>query len=401
MSDYEDDVDMDDEPKPTADIQFSSNNTNAKGKRSAANLPVEAEDTLPWVEKYRPNSLSDVSGHQDILATINKFVDSNRLPHLLLYGPPGTGKTSTMLALARRIYGNKNMRQMVLELNASDDRGIDVVRDQIKTFSSTKQIFAGSFDKGASDSMAGFKLIILDEADAMTATAQMALRRIMEKYTANTRFAIIANYTHKLSPALLSRCTRFRFSPLKEADIRVLVDKVILEEGVNIAPDATDSLVTLSKGDMRRALNVLQACHASSTPLHIPGDPAPASGKDVERDLITQETIYDCIAAPHPADIATITQTLLTTANVGSCLATLSTLKRTKGLALADILTALGDQLSGLDVPSQTRVAWLEGLAEIEYRLSGGGSETVQTGGLVGVVRNGVGIMQKAGKVSI
>lgn len=113
--------------------------------------------------------------------------------------------------------------------------------------------------------MVGFKLIVLDEADAMTATAQMALRRIMERYTANTRFCIIANYTHKLSPALLSRCTRFRFSPLKEADIRSLVDQVIEKEQVRIQPEAVDSLVALSKGDMRRALNVLQACHASST----------------------------------------------------------------------------------------------------------------------------------------
>ncbi|KAH9828318.1 Replication factor C C-terminal domain [Teratosphaeria destructans] len=397
MSDYEDDVDMLDAPKPTSDITFSSG-ADTKGKRSAANLPIEAEDNLPWVEKYRPATLSDVSGHHDILATINKFVDSNRLPHLLLYGPPGTGKTSTVLALARRIYGNKNMRQMVLELNASDDRGIDVVREQIKTFSSTKQIFAGSFtkDNNQSDSLGNFKLIILDEADAMTSTAQMALRRIMEKYTANTRFCIIANYTHKLSPALLSRCTRFRFSPLKEADIRQLVDKVIDEEGVNIAPDAVDSLVTLSKGDMRRALNVLQACHASSTPLHIPGQPV-KEGKDVKRDLITQETIFDCIAAPHPADINTIVETLLTTSNVGSCLSTINTLKRAKGLALADILTALGDQLAEVKVPAQTRVAWLEGLADIEYRLSGGGSENVQTGGLVGVVRTGVGLMEKAG----
>lgn len=207
-----------------------------------------------------------MSGHQDILATINKFVDSNRLPHLLLYGPPGTGKTSTILALARRIYGPENMRQMVLELNASDDRGIDVVREQIKTFASTKQIFSmGGFSRGGgAGSLAAYKLIILDEADAMTNTAQMALRRIMEKYTANTRFCIIANYSHKLSPALLSRCTRFRFSPLKEADIRVLVDKVIEEEDVKILPEATDALVKLSKGDMRRALNVLQACHASS-----------------------------------------------------------------------------------------------------------------------------------------
>jgi replication factor C subunit 3/5 len=208
-------------------------------------------------------SLDDVSGHQDILATINKFVDSNRLPHLLLYGPPGTGKTSTILALARRIYGSDNLRQMVLELNASDDRGIDVVREQIKTFASTKQIFTTG-SAASRTGIAGFKLIILDEADAMTNTAQMALRRIMEKYTANTRFCIIANYSHKLSPALLSRCTRFRFSPLKERDIRVLVDKVIEEENVKVTPDATDALVRLSKGDMRRALNVLQACHASS-----------------------------------------------------------------------------------------------------------------------------------------
>ncbi len=211
-------------------------------------------------------TLADVSGHQDILATINKFVDANRLPHLLLYGPPGTGKTSTVLALARRIYGTENMRQMVLELNASDDRGIDVVREQIKTFASTKQIFTmGRATGGGKSALAGYKLIILDEADAMTNTAQMALRRIMEQYTANTRFCIIANYAHKLSPALLSRCTRFRFSPLKEKDIRVLVDKVIEEENVEIMPEATDALVTLSKGDMRRALNVLQACHASST----------------------------------------------------------------------------------------------------------------------------------------
>ncbi|KAF4764611.1 hypothetical protein HAV15_000065 [Penicillium sp. str.  len=215
MSDYEDEMDVD-APK---DVQFSSDN--ASGKRTVADLPVEAQDNLPWVEKYRPSSLDDVSGHQDILATINRFVETNRLPHLLLYGPPGTGKTSTILALARRIYGTKNMRQMVLELNASDDRGIDVVREQIKTFAST----AGS-------PLAGFKLIILDEADAMTSTAQMALRRIMERYTANTRFCVIANYTHKLSPALLSRCTRFRFSPLKEVDIRTLVDKVIENEGV-------------------------------------------------------------------------------------------------------------------------------------------------------------------------
>ncbi|KIM99036.1 hypothetical protein OIDMADRAFT_43109 [Oidiodendron maius Zn] len=388
MSDFEDEMDVD-APAARDAVIFSSDAS--KGKRSAANLPVEAEDILPWIEKYRPKSLDDVSGHQDILATVNKFVDTNRLPHLLLYGPPGTGKTSTILALARRIYG-PSMRQMVLELNASDDRGIDVVREQIKTFASTKQIFSTSSATSSSSSIAAYKLIILDEADAMTSTAQMALRRIMEKYTANTRFCIIANYTHKLSPALLSRCTRFRFSPLKEPDIRVIVEKVVVEESIRIRPEAVDALVKLSKGDMRRALNVLQACHASSTPLHIKGTPR-IPEKDIVRDEITEATIYECIAAPQPEDIMRILHTLLKTPDVTSCLTMIHALKASQGLALADIITALGEELKKLDVPAEVMITWLEGLAEVEYRMSAGGSEVLQTGAVVGVVRNGAELM--------
>ncbi|PHH85534.1 hypothetical protein CDD83_287 [Cordyceps sp. RAO-2017] len=391
MSDFDDDMDVDDGPAPSKDVVFSSDAT--KGKRTAANLPVEAEDSLPWVEKYRPTTLDDVSGHHDILATINKFVDSNRLPHLLLYGPPGTGKTSTILALARRIYGASNMRQMVLELNASDDRGIDVVREQIKTFASTKQIFSmASSSAGKTGAAAAFKLIILDEADAMTNTAQMALRRIMEKYTANTRFCIIANYSHKLSPALLSRCTRFRFSPLKEGDIRTLVERVVEEENVKIGADAVDALIKLSKGDMRRALNVLQACHASSTPLRAKGAPkVPES--EVQRERITTETIYNCIAAPPPDAIKEIMATLLATSDVTSCLNTINSLKVTRGLALADIITALSEQLAKLEVRPEVMISWLDGLANIEHRVASGGSEAIQTGAVVGVVRSGVELM--------
>jgi replication factor C subunit 3/5 len=172
------------------------------------------------------------------------------------------------------------------------------------------------------------------------------------------------------------------------------VDHVIEEEGVKIDPTATEALVRLSKGDMRRALNVLQACHASSTPLQPPGQPPP-DPKTIQRDTITESTIYDCIAAPHPADIKTISETLLTTTDITSCLQTINLLKAAKGLALADILTALAEELGKLDVPVQTRVMWLEGLSEVEYRLSGGGSETVQTGGLVGVVRGGAELVTK------
>ncbi|KAH8156837.1 hypothetical protein CIB48_g11408 [Xylaria polymorpha] len=371
MSDFEDEMDVD--GPPSNDIVFSSDNT-AKGKRSAANLPVEAEDSLPWVEKYRPVTLSDVSGHQDILITINKFVDSNRLPHLLLYGPPGTGKTSTILALARRIYGQDNLRQMVLELNASDDRGIDVVREQIKTFASTKQIFTmGGASAGRSR---GF------QAD------HTRRGRRHDQHRPDGP----AKDHGELSPALLSRCTRFRFSPLKEGDIRVLVDKVIMEEGVKIDAEATDALVTLSKGDMRRALNVLQACHASSTPMQ-PKNAPKIPEKDIVRDTITTETIYNCIAAPPPDAITKIVNTLLTTSDVTTCLSTINTLKVANGLALADIITAVSEQLVTMEVKPEVMVRWLDGLAEIEYRVSGGANEIIQTGAVVGVVREGCELM--------
>lgn len=367
------------------DVTFSSD---LKGKKmSKANLPVAAGDTLPWVEKYRPDTLDDVTGHEDILRTINRFVASNRLPHLLFYGPPGTGKTSTILALARQIYGAKNVRQQVLELNASDDRGIDVVREQIKTFASTRQIFGGVAGKG--DGLGSFKLIILDEADAMTSAAQNALRRIMEKYTANARFCIIANYTHKLNPALLSRCTRFRFSPLPVAALEKRVNHVIESEGVKITPSAVTSLLRLSRGDMRRSLNVLQACFASSTPL----DANNRVDESLEREEITETHIYDCIAAPHPQDIKQIMNTLLAS-DITTSLRTINDIKTKNGLALADILAALSEELCQLEVPKQTRVAWLEGLAEIEWRVGSGGSEAVQTGGLAGAVRNGVAVME-------
>ncbi|KAI5780284.1 P-loop containing nucleoside triphosphate hydrolase protein [Peziza echinospora] len=370
-------------------VTFGSKDMEKGKKRTAADLPVTIGDNLPWVEKYRPHSLDDVTGHEDILNTINKFVDTNRLPHLLFYGPPGTGKTSTILALARKIYGDKGHRQQVLELNASDDRGIDVVREQIKTFASTKQIF-NSAPTSSSKTLASYKLIILDEADAMTSTAQNALRRIMEKYTPNTRFCIIANYTHKLNPALLSRCTRFRFQPLPHAALRKRIDHVVANEGVQITPEAITALVQLSKGDMRRSLNVLQACFASSTPLDERGFSIPGGPKDV----ITEEAIYECIAAPQPEDIKAILRSLLGE-DISTAIHTMENVRREKGLALVDVIGEISSELGKLEVGPEVRVKWLEGLAEVEWRLGSGGGERVQAGAVVGVVRGGVELMEK------
>lgn len=209
---------------------MSSAASKGKGKASASapNDGQDALDLLPWVEKYRPATLDDLVSHKDITSTIQNFIEKNRLPHLLFYGPPGTGKTSTILAMARKIYGPQ-FRNSVLELNASDERGIDVVREQIKSFASTKSVFSSSVQPAGNHG--GFKLIVLDEADAMTQAAQGALRRVIEQYTKNVRFCIICNYVNKIIPAIQSRCTRFRFNPLELDQVEDRLNHVIENEG--------------------------------------------------------------------------------------------------------------------------------------------------------------------------
>lgn len=311
------------------------------------------------MEKYRPQSLEDVYGQSEIVDTVKKFVHEGKLPHLLFYGPPGTGKTSTIIALAREIYG-PNYKNMVLELNASDDRGIDVVRNQIKDFASTMQIFSR-----------GFKLIILDEADAMTGPAQDSLRRTIEKYTKNTRFCILANYAHKLRPALLSRCTRFRFNPIPEEAIRERIQNVIVKEKLSIKEDAEAALLKLSNGDMRRALNVLQACKAS---LNSPDD-------EIDADMI-----YECIGAPKPKDIETVLDSILKD-DWTTSYTTLNKFKVTKGLALVDLISGFIEILQNYQLGNTTRIEILKGLADIEYGISKGGNEKIQSSAIIGVIK--------------
>jgi replication factor C subunit 3/5 len=205
-----------DEPQQAAKLTAA-----VKGKGKMGVVSQQQFTGGPWVEKYRPTSLADVAAHRDIIDTIDRLTGENRLPHLLLYGPPGTGKTSTILAVARKLYGSY-YQNMILELNASDDRGIDVVRQQVQDFASTQSISFGP--------KVNVKLVILDEADAMTKEAQFSLRRIIEKYTKNTRFCLICNYVSKIIPALQSRCTRFRFPPLAAAHVTDRLRYIIQQE---------------------------------------------------------------------------------------------------------------------------------------------------------------------------
>lgn len=306
-----------------------------------------------------------------------RFEAAGQLPHLLFYGPPGTGKTSTALALAARLYG-KAMRSNVLELNASDDRGIDVVRGQIKSFASTRNVFSGA---------QSFKLIILDEADAMTQAAQGALRRgtsvltVMEQYTRNVRFCLICNYVNKITPAIQSRCTRFRFAPLAQAQVAARVDAVVDAEHVALEPQARDALLALSKGDMRRALNILQACHAAA-------------------DKITEDTVYASTGSAHPRDIDAAFRSMLqdefsTALHSAYLLTAVNALRTSRGIAPTDLLTGMHELVMSLELPPHARVFLLDQMAQIEYRLSSGASERIQLSALLGAVKAAVDISQR------
>ncbi|XP_076670542.1 replication factor C subunit RfC3 isoform X1 [Andrena cerasifolii] len=311
-----------------------------------------ASTNLPWVEKYRPKELDDLISHEEIIKTINKFINEDQLPHLLFYGPPGTGKTSTILACARKLYTPAQFNSMVLEMNASDDRGIGIVRGQILSFASTGTMYRS-----------GFKLIILDEADAMTNDAQNALRRIIEKYTDNVRFCIICNYLSKIIPALQSRCTKFRFGPLSAEQILPRLDDIIREENLTVSEDGKKALTTLSGGDMRKVLNVLQ-----STWL--------AFGS------VTEENVYSCVGHPLPIDIKNIVNWLLNE-SYELCYSKIQDIKLKKGLALQDILTELHLFVNKIEFPDPILIELVIKLAEIEKRVAIGCSEAVQLNALV------------------
>ncbi|KAG6817522.1 hypothetical protein H0H87_007490 [Tephrocybe sp. NHM501043] len=363
-----------DDDSHMVNVELISTAAKGKGKAVDREQPYD-NDNLPWVEKYRPITLDDVVSHKDITSTsksimhmfnfstyqetVDKFIEKNRLPHLLFYGPPGTGKTSTILAVARRIYGADYRKQILeMKLNASDERGIEVVREQIKQFAETRTLFSK-----------GYKLIILDEADMMTQQAQAALRRVVEQYTKNVRFCIICNYVNKITPAIQSRCTRFRFSPLPIVEVEKRVKAVVDAE-------KRKALLKLSKGDMRRALNVLQACHAAY-------------------DTIGEAEIYNCTGNPHPSDIETIVNSMLSDEFTTSY-QMISAMKTERGLALQDLLTGAFEYVETIELKPHARVYLLDHLATIEHRLSTGANEKIQLTALLGAFKNAVELSAKS-----
>jgi replication factor C subunit 2/4 len=211
--------------------------------------------SMPWVEKYRPDRIEDVAQQEEVCAALKNSLETGELPNLMFYGPPGTGKTTVALALMKQFFG-KGWKDRVKELNASDDRGIQAVRDKVKTFAQLSIGTLGTADLAASK--ARFKVIILDEADSMTHDAQASLRRIMEEFVHVTRFIIICNYVSKIIEPLHSRCSKFRFQPVSGEFQRQRLLHISECEKVRLGVGAMDKLMALSKGDMRCAVTMLQ-----------------------------------------------------------------------------------------------------------------------------------------------
>lgn len=236
---------------------------------------VERDHHLPWTEKYRPIELSKIISHDHIIHCIEEFMELKTMPNLLLYGPSGTGKTSTAISCGRKLYGDK-YNFMVLELNTSDSRGIETVRQKIKTFvHRTNQYFIPLKDQNI------FKLVILDETDAMTQDAQAILRQIMEINNNTTRFFLICNYINKINPALQSRCCRFRFKPLTKEKIFKRLEEISTLEKLKFEPSSLYTIIDVTGGDMRKAINLLQTT-------------------SLTYDVITSKYVYMCAGYCQP-----------------------------------------------------------------------------------------------------
>mmetsp|Transcript_3561 Transcript_3561/g.8800 ORF Transcript_3561/g.8800 Transcript_3561/m.8800 type:complete len:359 (-) Transcript_3561:29-1105(-) len=280
---------------------------------AAADAKRKAAASQPWVEKYRPKSVDEVAMQDEVVSVLKKALEGHDMPHLLFYGPPGTGKTSTILAISRQLFGGDGMKQRVLELNASDERGISVVRDKVKAFA---QLTANGGTSPSGKPLPGYKIIIMDECDSMTSDAQSALRRTMEAYSKVTRFCLICNYVSRIIDPLASRCAKFRFKPLSLEPQMSRLKMIQGREGVECPDEVLSRLVTYSGGDLRQAITLLQCLS------RLRGEGEPITEEDVMdvagvlpeaaiNDLITrchtnsfekvQEAVTDIVAAGYSA----------------------------------------------------------------------------------------------------
>lgn len=299
-----------------------------------------------WVEKYRPQHLDEIVGQTEIVERLKTYVENRSIPHMMFGGPAGTGKTTSAIALARDLFGD-DWKGKFLELNASDERGIGVVRGKIKEFARVGTTRPGEF-----------KIVFLDEADALTHDAQSALRRTMEKYSLTTRFILSCNYSSKIIDPIQSRCAVFRFRPLTTDQIRGYIRNIAKKEGVQITAEGLEALLFIARGDLRKTVNTLQVAAALG-------------------GTIDEEAIYKTTSTAKPDEVAK----LLTTALGGDFLAARNHLDQMLieyGLSGEDVIKQIHRSVFDLAISDALKVRLVDRVGEVEFRMVEGASERIQ-----------------------
>lgn len=335
--------------------EFKESHVDEKPKKEIKNLP--------WIEKFRPNTLSDVISHENIISALNKLIQKKQFPHLLLSGPPGTGKTSTIMACARELY-KENYSLMVLEINASEERGIEVIRNKVREFISTKGVFLAN-----NTSM--FKLVILDEADAMTSDAQALLVNVIEKFTHNVRFCLICNYIKKINPLVQSRCITFKFSPLNKENISIKLKNIADQLHIKLEQNGIDTIIKISRGDMRRVLNIFQAT-------------------SMAYNIVNSINVTKCIGYPSEIHMQIIYNDLIKK-KFDDAYNDINSLISKNGYCLTDIITELTDiiinNFINKKISQQDVIVLLSKMKNIEMNLTMCPNESIQLMGLVGLFK--------------
>ena len=304
-----------------------------------------------WVEKYRPSKLDEVIGQEHVVKSLKAYVKSGSIPHMLFAGPAGVGKTTCAIALAKELYGDA-WRENFEELNASDERGLDVVRGRIKNFARTAPIGG-----------APFKIIFLDEADALTPDAQAALRRTMERYSNTCRFILSCNYSSKIIEPIQSRCVVFRFSPIEEKDMKKYLQKIAKNEGLEITEDGMKAIIYIANGDLRRAINILQVSSSIS--------------KKIDGDIVYKMA---SVARPETA------KKLMEYAWKGNFMKARELIDKMMiedGLSGEDIIKGLLSVIIDSSIPETKKAQIIDKMGEIEFRIVEGSNDRIQLEALI------------------